>query len=65
MLTCSAELLDKDANFVKCFKRSSDRYMKRVLRFNDNFMKHYSTKVKQMIEEAAELNEEPSVNIDC
>ena len=56
--------LDKDANFVKCYKRGSDRRNKRVMRFNDNFMKKYSTKVKQMLEEAAELNAEPSVNID-
>ncbi len=35
------------------------------MRFNNNFMKRYSTKVKQMLEEAAELNDESTVNIDA
>lgn len=46
-------MLDKEADFMKCCKRTSDRYNKRVMRFNDNFMERYNHKVEQMIAERA------------
>ena len=49
-------MLDNEAQFVKCCKRTSDRYKQRVMRFNDNFMKRYKQKVEQMLKESVEAS---------